>query len=99
MHWCLPQGQKVSERDEFKNADPDLVTRIDEVTQEPDAIALELAHHAGVQTRKKRRDDDPNRSVEVREHASMILLASSNYYLGWRWFGYMLLFVLCRCVA
>jgi hypothetical protein len=32
--------------DEFKNADPDLVARINKVTRELNDIALELAHRA-----------------------------------------------------
>jgi hypothetical protein len=66
--------------DEFKNADPDLVARINKVTQELNEIALELAHRAGweVQGRKKRRTDGSNKSVEVQEHARPSLSTNST---------------------
>jgi CCR4-NOT transcriptional regulation complex NOT5 subunit len=68
--------------DDFKNADPDLVARINKATQELNEIALELAHRAGweVQDRKKRRTDGSDGSAEAQEHPrpSLSTNATSN---------------------
>jgi hypothetical protein len=55
--------------DEFKNADPDLVARINKVAQELNDIALELARRAGweIQGHKKRRTDGSNGSAAAQE--------------------------------
>ena len=57
--------------DKLKKADPDLVARINLVTQELEDIARELAHRAGRKTNrhKKRRTDGPNESRDSTEHA------------------------------
>ena len=57
--------------DKLKKADPDLVARINLVTQELEDIACELAHRAGRKTnrQKKRRTDGPNELRDSTEQA------------------------------
>jgi cell division septation protein DedD len=66
--------------DDFKNADPDLVARINKAAQELNEIALELAHRGGweVQGRKKRRTDGSDGEAEAQEHASSSLSTNST---------------------
>jgi hypothetical protein len=83
--FCRPESigegnHRLFVSDEFKNADPDLVARINKVTRELNDIALELAHRAGweVQGRKKRRTDGSDGSEEAQEHARPSLSTNST---------------------